>query len=310
MQIYKVNREEKSYLEENLFSLQQFKMKQQKDETLRSMKVKKLEMYKSDFKLFQTFCERNFLRLDFDSLEIYLHELITQQQVRLSTFNRRNAGVKYWLTNEHGLYITPEQETQVKMLRGLYDEETYLRLKPMRGIRAEKQGDVLRLIDRYDTNKKSDIRKRAICLVNLITANRPSEMVRLKVSDFDLENRTVYVMIVKQGEMKEKRLTLECVQSVKKYIQSCELEPNDYFVGAADKWGNHTSRKISEVSYNQAIQSWLGFAPYTFRKTQITAMYQKGADIPTIAKQSGHKSHQTIMEHYINLRTNDVDEFL
>lgn len=297
-------------MEDNLFSLQQFKMKQSKDEALRSIKVKKLDMYRPDFQQFQLFCERHILPLDFESVEIYLHELITQQQVRLSTFNRRWAGIKYWFTHEYGVHLTSEQEARVKMLRKLYDEEDYLRLKPMRGIRAEQQGDVLRLIDRYDTNQKSDIRKRAICLVNLITANRPSEMVRLKVGDFDLENRIVHVMIVKQSEMKEKRLTLECVQAVKKYIQAYELASNDYFVGSADKWGNYSSRQIHEVSYNQAIQSWLGFAPYTFRKTQITTMYQKGADIPTIAKQSGHKSHQTIMEHYINLRTNDVDEFL
>lgn len=297
-------------MEETLFSLQQYKMQQQKDETIQAMKKKKLDMYKPDFNLFRVFCEKNFLALNFDSLELYLHELITQQHVRLSTFNRRFAGVKYWLVNQYGLQMTNEQESGVKMLRSLYNEEDYLRLKSMRGIRAEKQTDVLRLIDRYDTGKKSDIRKRAICLVNLITANRPSEMVRLKVSDFDLENRTVQVMMVKQGDMKEKRLTLECVQAVKDYIKACELIADDYFVGAADKWGNHTSRQISEVSYNQAIQSWLGFAPYTFRKTQITAMYQKGADIPTITKQSGHKSHQTIMEHYINLRSDDVDEYL
>ncbi|WP_111441038.1 site-specific integrase [Psychrobacillus insolitus] len=185
-----------------------------------------------------------------------------------------------------------------------------MRLKRQRGVRAENQQDVLRLIDRYDTNKKADIRKRAIYLVNLITANRPSEMVRLKMSDFDLENRSVWVMMKKQGEMKEKRLTLECVQSMSKYIQTCELQPEDYFVGASDKWGNHTSRQIHEDSYNQSIHAWLGFAPYTFRKPQITAMYNKGADIPTIAKQSGHKSHQTIMEHYINLKSSDVDEFL
>lgn len=295
---------------ETVFSLLQYKMKQQKDETIRNMKMKKLDMYQSDFGLFKMFCEKHFLVKDFDSLELYLHELITQQQIRLSTFNRRFAGVKYWLVNELGLQITSEQEAGVKMLRALYDEEAYLRLKSMRGIRAEKQSDVLRLIDRYDTNKNGDARKRAICLVNLITANRPSEMVRLKVGDFDLENRTVQVMMIKQGEMKEKRLTLECVRAIRNYIKACTLTAGDYFVGAADKWGNHTSRQISEVSYNQAIQSWLGFAPYTFRKTQITTMYQNGADIPTIAKQSGHKSHQTIMEHYIDLKSDDVDEYL
>ena len=83
-----------------------------------------------------------------------------------------------------------EQEERVHLLRQLYNDETFLQLKPQRGVRAENQQDVLRLIDRYDTNKKADIRKRAICLVNLITANRPSEMVRLKMSDFDFENHS------------------------------------------------------------------------------------------------------------------------
>lgn len=297
-------------MEENLFSLNQYRISQETEQSIQQVKNKRLEMYQPDFKQFETFCNKHVLPINFDSLELYLHDLITVKKARLSTFNRRLSGVKYWLIHQYNQQQTLEQEDRVRLLRQLYNEETFLRLKSQRGIRAENQNDVLRLIDRFDTDQKSDIRKRAICLVNLITANRPSEMVRLKVSDFDLANRTVWVMMTKQGEMKEKRLTLECVQAVKKYIQACELQPEDYFVGAADKWGNHTSRQIHEDSYSQSIHKWLGFAPYTFRKTQITAMYKKGADIPTIAKQSGHKSHQTIMEHYINLRTSDVDEFL
>lgn len=131
-------------------------------------------MYKPDFKAFAKFCDQNLLPLDFDSLELYLHELIVKKRVKLSTFNRRLAGTKYWLTNEYGLTMSPDQANQIKLLRQLYNEEEFLRLKPMKGKRAEQQSDVLRLIDRYDTDKKSDIRKRAICLVNLITANRPS----------------------------------------------------------------------------------------------------------------------------------------
>lgn len=297
-------------MENNIYSLRRFNISSETEQSIRKLKMRKEQMYASDFKLFMRFCETNELPIDFESMEYYLHQSITVQQVRLSTFNRRAAGVKYWLTNKFNLVQTAEQVERVRILREMYNEEEYLRLKPMRGIRAESQSDILRLIEKYDTNKKADIRKRAICLVNLITANRPSEMVRLKVSDFDLTNRSVWVMLKKQGDMKEKRLTLECVQAVRKYIAMCGLQQDDYFVGAADKWGNYTSRQISEISYNQAIHAWLGFAPYTFRKTQITAMYNKGADIPTIAKQSGHKSHQTIMEHYINLKTSDVDEFL
>lgn len=180
----------------------------------------------------------------------------------------------------------------------------------MRGVRAERQEEVLQLINKYDTSHKADIRKRAICFVNLITANRPSEMVRLKVSDFDLDNRTVWVLLKKQGKMKEKRLTLECVQAIKKYWQVCGLQEDDYFVGAADRWGNYRNRMITERSYNRLIHEWLGFAPYTLRKTQITHMHQKKADLATIAKQSGHKSLQTITEHYLDVAHHDVDAFL
>lgn len=293
----------------NVLSFQRFRISSETEHSIQKVRIRKKRMYEPDFKLFERFCFKEGLEIDFSSMEFYLHGSITKERVRLSTFNRRAAGVKYWLADD-GHSQTKEQEERVRILRQMYNDEAYLRLKPMIGVRAEKQGDILRLIERFDTNDKSDIRKRAICLVNLITANRPSEMVRLKVSDFDLPNRSVWVMMKKQGQMKEKRLTLECVQAVEKYIRIHALSSDDYFVGAADKWGNYTSRQILEVSYNNAIHAWMNFAPYTFRKTQITAMYNNGADIPTIAKQSGHKSHQTIMEHYINVKTDDVDKFL
>lgn len=126
----------------------------------------------------------------------------------------------------------------------------------------------------------------------------------------DFKNGTVLVMLKKQGDMKEKRLTLECVKAVQKYIQSSQLSANDYFVGAADRWGNFKNRMITERSYNRLIHEWLGFAPYTLRKTQITHMHRKKADLATIAKQSGHKSLQTITQHYLEVDNADVEEYL
>lgn len=235
----------------------------------------KKKMYQPDFDQFVRFCEEEGRELDFDALEKYLHISITEQRVKYATFNRRAAGVRFFLKDVLGLEQTEDEKKRIRIIRQLYNTEEYLRLKPMRGVRAEKQDDVLALINKYDTSKRSDIRKRAICFVNLITANRPSEMVRLKVSDFDLENKTVWVMLKKQGDMKEKRLTLDCVLAVKKYIETSGLAPDDYFVGAADKWGNYKNRMITERSYNRLIHDWLGFAPYTLRKTQITHMHRK-----------------------------------
>ena len=278
--------------------------------TIEKVIEQKKAVYKSDYERFVRFCESEVREPNFDALEKYLNYSVVDQRVKLSTFNRRASGVQFYLKEVYNLRQTVEQKKRVKLIRQLYNTEDFLRLKPMRGVRAERQEEVLQLINKYDTTKKSDIRKRAICLVNLITANRPSEMVRLKVCDFDLENRTVWVILKKQGDMKEKRLTIECVNAIRKYIQVCSLQGDDYFVGAADRWGNYCSRMITERSYNRLIHEWLGFAPYTLRKTQITHMHKKKADLATIAKQSGHKSLQTITQHYLEVNNSDVDEFL
>ena len=42
-------------MEETLFSLQQYKMTKQKDETLQAIRQEKLDRYQSDFNLFQAF---------------------------------------------------------------------------------------------------------------------------------------------------------------------------------------------------------------------------------------------------------------
>lgn len=283
---------------------------QKVDASIEAVLEQKKKMYQPDFDQFVRFCEEEGRALDFDALEKYLHNSVTEQRVKYSTFNRRAAGITFFLKDVLQLVQTEDEKKRIQIIRQLYNTEEYLRLKPMRGVRAEKQDEVLALINKYDTSKQADIRKRAICFVNLITANRPSEMVRLKVSDFDLDNKTVWVMLKKQGDMKEKRLTLDCVLAVKKYIEIAGLAPDDYFVGAADKWGNYKNRMITERSYNRLIHDWLGFAPYTLRKTQITHMHRKKADLATIAKQSGHKSLQTITQHYLEVDNADVEEYL
>jgi len=149
--------------------------------------------------------------LTFETLEFYLHQLIAQQHVRLYTFNRRLTGREVLIVYEHGFQFISAHEASVKLLCSLYDQEAYMRLNPVRWKRAGKNKV---MYCHYNTDKKIDICKHAICLVNLIMANPPLEMVRLKVHGFDLANRTVQVMTVKQGEMKEKRLTQECVQAI------------------------------------------------------------------------------------------------
>lgn len=271
---------------------------------------KKLNDYAGEYRMFTKWCKESNLQIDFDSVEQYLLIAVTEQGVKLNTYNRKRASLKFYLETVHGLSQTSEQLHNLTLIRDLYKKEEYIRKAQVNGVRAEQKKDVMDIINKYDTNKKVDIRKRAICLVNLITANRPSEMVRIKVSDFDLDKHEVNVMLKKQGEMFIKQLTLECVQAIKKYIQTFNLQADDYFVGFADKHGNYKSGQLDENVYNKHIKRWLGFAPYTLRKTQVSSMYNQGATLPDIASQTGHKSLQTINDHYLTIEKKSIERFL
>lgn len=88
------------------------------------------------------FCGSEYRTLDFDSMEKYLHKLITVDGIMYSTFNRRAAGITFYLSFVLNLEQTALQKKRLQIIRQLYNTEEYLRLKPMRGVRAEKQEEV------------------------------------------------------------------------------------------------------------------------------------------------------------------------
>lgn len=264
---------------------------------------KKLKMYAGDFTRFKEYCNQQKRSISFESLEKYLFHTI-QSGKKLSTFNRRAAGVKYYLINQYELLQTEQQSQRIAQLRSMYNNQEYSEQKLMQGQLAQDKNEVMYLIDKLDTRAK------AIALTNLITANRPSEMINLQIKHFNLKDKSVNVYMSKQKEWKVKRLTLECVNIIRAYINKYQLSENNYFVGKVDKYGNYFSMKISDTAYRNTIQKWLGFAPYTLRKTQITAMHEAGADIATIATQSGHKSLETITKHYLEVHNTTIDRYL
>lgn len=280
------------------------------DKVKAGVNEKKLNDYKGEYVLFVKWCKDSNLQIDFDSMEQYLLNAVTIQGVKMNTYNRKRAALKFYLENVHDLKQTDEQLNNLKLIRDLYKTEDYMRKAQVEGVRAEAKKDVMDIINKYDTNKGVDIRKRAICLVNLITANRPSEMVRIKIGDFDLDKYEVNVMLKKQGTMFMKQLTLECVQAIKKYIETFELNEDDYFIGRCDKHGHYETQMLDENVYSKHIKRWLGFAPYTLRKTQVTSMYNNGASLPDIASQTGHKSLQTITDHYLKIEKKSIQKYL
>ncbi|MFK5709840.1 tyrosine-type recombinase/integrase [Lysinibacillus boronitolerans] len=264
---------------------------------------KKSKMYEGDFNRFMQYAEQHQEPITFETLEKYLLHTI-ETGLKLSTFNKRSAGIKHFLVNTYRLIETDEQSKRIALLRQKYNDIDYAKQKLMKGQVAQPKHEVIAMIDKLDTRAK------AIALFNLITACRPSEMVAIQVKHIDLKNRSVNVYLKKQKEWHTKRLTLEVVNALKDYIADYGLDSDSYIVGKVDKHNNYTSSQVSDIAYRKSIHKWLGFAPYTLRKTQVSAMHEAGADLATIAKQSGHKNLETINKHYLSVNDKTIDKYL
>lgn len=286
-----------------LIQVQSLVKKKETNDAIQQQIDKKSKMYEGDFKSFMQYAEQNKEPITFETLELYLHHTV-KSGLKLSTFNKRSAGIKHFLINAYGLHETADQNKRIALLRQKYNDTDYAKQKLVEGQSAQSKDEVMALIEKLDTRAK------AIALFNLITACRPSEMIHIKIEDIDFNNRSVKVYMQKQSEWKSKRLTLECVNTIRAYIKEYGLSKESYLVGKVDRYNKYHNTKISDTAYRKSIHKWLGFAPYTLRKTQISAMHEAGADLATIAKQSGHKNLETINKHYLSVNDRTVDKYL
>lgn len=273
------------------------------NEAIQEQVDKKSKMYEGDFKRFEQYAKQQGLVLSFEALEAYLLHTV-ETGLKVSTFNRRSASVKYYIVNVLGQAESEEQRKRIALLRQMYNDVQYAEQKQVSGQVPQPKHEVVDMIG------KLDIRAKAIALFNLITACRPSEMVAIQVKHIDLKNRSVNVYLKKQKEWHTKRLTLEVVNVLKDYFSTYGLDSDSYLVGRVDKHNNYTSSQVSDIAYRKSIHKWLGFAPYTLRKTQVSAMHEAGADLATIAKQSGHRNLETINKHYLSVNDRTVDKYL
>lgn len=262
--------------------------------------------YEGDIRRFLEYCTATDQQDCTESMLDYLYVSLKEHRVKKNTWERRLAAIRKHLTIVHGVDFKAEPgvANELAAMRKMFNEEQHAEQIQLKGKSAVDKQELLDMI------YKLPVREKAITYINLITANRPSEMVRLKIKDFDLEGRAVSVYLKKQGTWHNKRLTQEVVKAVRDYVKTFKLKPDDYFVGRVYKGGRYESVEVSEIGFTKALQKWTGLTGYNFRKSQVASMHEAGADLPTIAKQTGHKSLEVLSKHYLSVSDTTVDKFL
>ncbi|MFS0815443.1 site-specific integrase [Lysinibacillus sp. 1P01SD] len=264
------------------------------------------EKYLYDIRAYIVHCEKNDMNeYELNSLCDFLYISIKEERVKKTTWNKRLSAIKCYLEVTYEVEVDAIHQEQINGMRKIFTQEGNETLNRIEGKKAYPQEDILELI------LSLPLRFKAILYVNLITANRASEMVRIKVKDFDWDNSLIHIYLKKQKQWHTKKLTKECMDVVREYINHYKLKDDDYFVGTVNKYDNYTSKQISETGYWKMITKHTdGLTAYNFRKTQITSMHEKGADIATIARQTGHSTLKTISDHYLKVADKTVEKFL
>lgn len=262
--------------------------------------------YNSDIKQYQNYCSQSGQPEGLESMLDYLFVSIIQQRVKKNTWVKRLSALKRYFTVSYAIDFDNEGIVlkDIAYIRRLYHNEEYKDLNRARGKQRVNYDDLIGLIIDLP------VREKAICLVNLITTSRPSEMVAIKMMDFNFDDNSVSIYLKKQKKWVEKRLNQLTMRAVKEYKSKYKLKDEDYFVGQVLKNGAYRSKQISTDAYRKFLRKMIGLAPYNLRKTQVSSMHDKGADLQTIIKQTGHSSTQTLAEHYLKVSDKTVDKYL
>jgi len=262
--------------------------------------------YKSDINQYKNYCVKTSQSENLSSFVNFLFYSVKEARVKKTTWEKRLTALRRYFTVVYKTNFKNEEAVMqdVSIIRSFYNDEENKNLKRIEGKRRVNKDGLLEIINKLPSREK------AICLVNLVTTNRPSEMVRIKIGDFDLEDNSLGVYLKKQDVIHEKRLTQEVVKAVGEYIKEYDLKIDDYFVGRIYRGGRYESTQVSEEAYRKLLTRTTGLTGYNFRKTQVSFMHEQGADLSTIAKQTGHQSLQTISNHYLNVSDRTIDKYL
>ena len=167
--------------------------------------------------------------------------------------------------------------------------------------------DLLEIIEE-STRDKDGIRDRLIIEMLYATGVRVSELVNIKYSDIDFNNRRIIVCgkgnkerIVYYGEYAEEVL--------KKYMNTHEKNKDGYLF-TNSKGGKITDRGIRYIIDNimNKLSVKVHVTPHVLRHTFATDMLNNGCDIKVVQELLGHTSLRTtqIYTHVSNERIKEV----
>ncbi len=235
-----------------------------------------LKSYLIHVNMYLRYIEKKGLKISVDSAKRFLSYLIDEEGYTPSSIAAVKAAIVFYLKRIKNLRISEEDLPTPKRDKKL----------PIVLTREE----VKRLINTAEKD-----RDKMICLLLYSTGLRVSELVNLKVKDFDLNER---ILRVRGGKGKKDRIVVlgeKIVDLLRRYFNKHNLVGEDYVFFSKHK-RNHISVRlvqkiIQRLREEAAIQKEV--TPHVLRHTFATHLLEQGESLRKIQELLGHANLQT-----------------
>ena len=167
--------------------------------------------------------------------------------------------------------------------------------------------DLLEIIEE-STRDKDGIRDRLIIEMLYATGVRVSELVNIKYSDIDFNNKKIRVL----GKGNKERIVYygEYAEEVLKSYMNSHIKNENGYVFTNSKGGQLSDRGVRYIIDNimNKLSVKVHVTPHVLRHTFATDMLNNGCDIKVVQELLGHSSLQTteVYTHVTNERLKEV----
>ena len=267
---------------------------------------KTIESYYDDLTLYNEFLGNNFINIldiDYDTVKEYMKYLYS--------LNISKSSISRKLSSIRGLYNYLVREDIVK---DNYFNRINNPKKDKYLPKFLKDEEVNKIFEvcKYDT----PINQRNSVIIELLYATgiRVSELVNIKISDIDINERTIKVL----GKGSKERMVIfnnHTKKAIEIYLNDGYHEFNKLSSGylILNKDGNKLSERYIRNIINKLVTKAgldIKISPHTFRHTFATDMLEDGSDLMTVKELLGHESLNTtsIYTHFTNEQIRKVYE--
>lgn len=236
--------------------------------------------YINDLYYFTVFIKKDLTKITFEDIKDYLEHLNLKKE-KPSSVRRKISSLKsfYKFLYKNG-YIDKKDYPLTKVAYPKMEKKLPKFIY---------YNDLLEIINE-STKDKDGVRDRLIIEMLYATGVRVSELVNIKISDIDFNNRRIIVLgkgnkerIVYYGEYAEEVL--------KEYLKTHERKNHNYlFVNS--KGGKLTDRGVRYIIDNimSKLSVKVHVTPHVLRHTFATDMLNNGCDIKVVQELLGHSS--------------------